>query len=359
MTNVDTIPSPVALSVDLVEKTLDVFFDTAIEDADKMSVHYAVLWREMRRLVTIGGKRLRPRMVLLAYEAFGGKDTSAIVPVAAATEILHASLLMHDDIIDRDYVRYGVPNVSGGYQTVYKDLVADEAERSHYANSAALMGGDLLLSAAYQLVGQSSLAPAQLAFVYKQLGETIFQVAGGELLDTESALRPVGAIQSELVALHKTASYTFVAPLLTGAALAGISDEQKVFLRIYAENLGVAFQLQDDVLGVFGDSGTTGKSTIGDLREGKRTYMVEQFFAVADKTARQEFEATFGHESLTDEQAERLRTLLIEAGARQRTEEVITLYEQRARQALAELHISEADFAHFNDLTDKAVRRSK
>ena len=72
MTNVDTIPSPVALSVDLVEKTLDVFFDTAIEDADKMSVHYAVLWREMRRLVTIGGKRLRPRMVLLAYEAFGG-----------------------------------------------------------------------------------------------------------------------------------------------------------------------------------------------------------------------------------------------------------------------------------------------
>lgn len=352
-------PTPNLVSIKDVEALLETFFDGSIDSAHRMSPHYATLWREMKRITFAGGKRLRPRMVLLTYQAFGGDDAAAVVPVAAAQEVLHASLLMHDDIIDRDFIRYGTPNVMGGYQKIYQPLVKDAGERTHYAESAALLGGDLLISAAYQLIGQSSLPPEKVALVYQQLGETIFQVAGGELLDTESALRPVGAIPAELIAIHKTASYTFVAPLLIGATLAGITAEQKVFLRIYAENLGVAFQLQDDLLGVFGDDKQTGKSTTGDLREGKRTYMVEQFYALASDAQKATFEKSFGNDHLTDVQAEELRALLIEAGAKVRTEEIIATYEQRARKALDELLLFGGAHQQFTDLIDKAIRRTK
>lgn len=346
-------------AIDQVEQTLRVFFDQHTDAAQHISPHYGALWGHMRRLVLSGGKRLRPKMALVAYEAFGGKNIEAMVPVAASLELLHASLLMHDDIIDRDYTRYGVLNVAGGYREEYADLVADPDERTHYANSAALLGGDLLLSGAYQLISQSTFAYIDRALAHQQLSEAMFHVAGGELLDTESAFRSLGDVPSELVAVHKTASYTFITPLLIGASLADIAPEQKVLLRIFAETLGVAFQLQDDLLGVFGDSQTTGKTTLGDLREGKRTYMVEQFFALADSEQKAAFMDGFGKESLTQTQADQLRSLLAISGAKHATEVSIAQYENRARRALNELAISEQFRAQFVELIDKAVRRLK
>jgi geranylgeranyl diphosphate synthase type II len=282
-----------------------------------------------------------------------------MVPIAAALELLHASLLMHDDIIDRDYTRYGVSNVAGGYRHAYEQLLEDEVERTHFANSAALLGGDLLLSGAYQMIAQSALSNEDRMMAQHLLTEAIFQVAGGELLDTESSFREFGAIPAELVAVYKTASYTFVTPLLVGATLAGITGEQKVFLRIFAENLGVAFQLQDDLLGVFGNSNQTGKSTVGDLREGKKTYMVEQFCVLADEQQKEYFFRYFGQETLTVAQADQLRTQLIESGAMQQTEDAIAAYVHRAQQALSELHVSESHRQQFIELIDKAVKRSK
>jgi geranylgeranyl diphosphate synthase type II len=353
-------PSPSHLThIDQVEHVLQTFFAVQTDAARHISSYYATLWEEMSRLVSAGGKRLRPKMTLLAYQAFDGKDISGVVPIAASLELLHASLLMHDDIIDRDYTRYGVANVAGGYRQEYQLLVSDSIERTHYANSAALLGGDLLLSGAYQLIAQSSLPFEDRALAQQQLSEAMFHVAGGELLDTESSFRQLGAIPSDLVAVHKTASYTFIAPLLVGASLAGIAAEQKVLLRIFAETLGIAFQLQDDLLGVFGDSVRTGKTTLGDLREGKHTYMVEQFFALATIAQQQQFSLTFGSELLTPEDATGLRQLLKDSGALRATEEAIYEYEQRARRALAELDISDDYRTQFEELIEKSVRRQK
>lgn len=359
MARTDSSLTSSATSIERVEQTLHAYFDERTESAQRISPYYGRLWYHMRRLVLSGGKRLRPKMVLLAYDAFGGEDTDAVVPIAAALELLHASLLMHDDIIDRDYVRYGVQNVAGGYRKEYLELVQDPTERTHFANSAALLSGDLLLSGSYQLITQSTLSAADRILAQQLMSDAIFEVAGGELLDTESTFRPNGAIPSELVSTYKTASYTFVTPLLIGATLAGIATEQTVLLRIFGETLGTAFQLQDDLLGVFGDTKQTGKSTMGDLREGKRTYMVEQFYAHADPAQQKAFATLFGQETLSAAEAEILRGLLIESGAKQRTEEAIAGYVNRARQSLSQLAVSETCREQFAQLIEIAVRRVK
>jgi geranylgeranyl diphosphate synthase type II len=341
----------------LLQQNITDYFEQQINAARHVHADYAVLWSELYRLVQAGGKRLRPHMVFLSYEAFGGRDIALVAPIAAAQEMLHQCLLIHDDIIDRDYVRHGVPNVTGGYQVRYRTLVTDPALRTHYANGAALMGGDLLLSAAYQMIAQSGVSDAHKLQVQTVLGQAIFEVGGGELLDTEASFRPAEQTDTLLIARYKSAGYSFVGPLVTGAILADATSEQRQVVHAFAENLGAAFQLQDDILGVFGSTFKTGKSTTGDIREGKRTYLVECFYAVADNRQKQLFEKYFGRSDITSAQANQVRKLLNNSGAKERTIQKIAELEVAAVRALIALELSSEYHDRFLQLVQRSLRR--
>ena len=136
----------------LITRSLDQYFVGNIKAAEAIDIHYAAMWRELDRLVRSGGKRMRPKITLMCYQAFGGKDIKAILPIATAQELLHQFLLIHDDIIDRDHIRYGVENITGRYKVLYKPYVKNASDLEHYSNSAALLAGDLLHSGAHQLI---------------------------------------------------------------------------------------------------------------------------------------------------------------------------------------------------------------
>lgn len=334
------------------------FFDHNLVRADAISPYYGNLWREMSRLSAAGGKRLRPRMTLMAYEAFGGTEPRQMLAIAAAQEVLHLGMLIHDDIIDRDYVRYGVDNVAGSYEkALYKRLVEHGDDRLHYSHSAALLAGDLLVSGAYRLMGECDIEPSKILQVQRLLSGSIFEVVGGELIDTEAAFREPGAIGAEVIARYKTASYTFVGPLLTGALLAEVSIEKQAILRRFAEHLGIAFQLRDDVIGVFGDEAKTGKTALGDLREGKRTFMIEQFEECADDDQKKAFFALFGDSALTEAQASELRAILVASGAKDRTEQAIAQYTEAALLALSALEL--IDPTPLEELVEISTKREK
>jgi geranylgeranyl diphosphate synthase type II len=334
---------------------LDEYFNRHAARALEISPYYGTLWTEIARLVHAGGKKLRPKMTLMAYQAFGGTDSEKILPIAAAQELLHVGLLIHDDIIDRDTIRYGVDNIDGGYRKLYESLVGEMGERTHYAQSAAMLAGDLLLTGAQQLMLESNIEPARINEVQKILGTGIFEVIGGELIDTESAFREAGTISAETVARYKTASYSFITPLLIGAVLAGATKEEQVKVREFAEAIGVAFQLRDDLIGLFGDESVTGKSTVGDIREGKRTYLIEQFYLHANDDQRTEFERYFGKPEVTPQDIERVKQLLIDSGAQAKTEDAITGLEVKAQTALEGL----TNTAQLKELITLATRRSK
>jgi len=341
----------------LVNDYLSGYFVEKISNAKVIHPAYTSLWESTFALFSAGGKRFRPYMTLLSYQAAGGsRPLVDIVPAASAQEILHLALLVHDDIIDRDTVRYGVANVAGQYRDAYAGALKQQ-DVDHYANAAAILAGDLLLSGAYELTSRLNLPAHTAAQATQTLSNAVFAVAGGELLDTESAFvsNPAGA---ESIATHKTASYSFIGPLVMGAQLAEASKQYIQQLTAFGLNLGIAFQLQDDVLSVFGDSSVTGKTTIGDIREGKRTFLTEQFYRLASDGQKQQFEGLYGKSDITEADADIVRSLLQDSGARQASDERIAEFSVQATIALSKLELQPSFHEAFEKLIALSTKRA-
>lgn len=340
-------------------EALNDFFTVQEKAALAIDVHYATLWRDMKTGVLSGGKRMRPKMAIMAYCAFGGRNAEEIIPVAVALELLHQFLLVHDDIIDRDTIRHGVLNVQGRYHQHYRPLIADKSERQHFAKSAAILAGDLLHGAAHTILATSALPPDQLRKLQAAFGQAVFEVGGGELLDTESVFRNHDEINTTAIAKYKTASYSFVAPLVIGAIAAKADHATCAALNVFAEDLGIAFQLRDDLLGVFGDEATTGKSSDGDIREGKYTELIARFRKKATPEQQAIYKEVFANKNASDAQVIALKDAIKASGAQAEIEELIQEYEHRAHKALDFLKLSSEDHAQFRALIQKAVRRQK
>ncbi|MET0734509.1 MAG: polyprenyl synthetase family protein [Microbacterium sp.] len=225
-----------------------------------------------------GGKRLRPVLVAAAFEAFDGDvgSSTALFPVAAAFELLHTAFVVHDDVIDHDLVRRGIPNVAGEFRLRGQERGADAAGAALLGDAAAILAGDLLLHEAARLIGLADVAPALRERLYALLDDAVYVSAAGELADVENSVA-AGEPEAEAVldaAFKKTAVYSFRAPLAAGALLAGASDDSIGVLEAAGGQLGLAFQLVDDLIGAFGSTEQAGREEGGDLRESKRTPLV-------------------------------------------------------------------------------------
>lgn len=343
-----------------IDNYLIELIDEKIIRADKMSVRYGDLWRALEKLVKAGGKRLRPAMVYEAYVAYGGEhDDKAPLLAGCAIELLHISLLIHDDIIDRDTIRHGALNVTGQYINKYSKSLSDDQEVMHFANGAALLAGDLLLAESHHLIASIDyISKDSSGLTATCFADAIFAVCGGELIDTESSF-----LDTHIPALamyeYKTSSYSFVGPLTIGAALAGASDTQLDQLRYIAHPLGVAYQLQDDLLGVFGNTLKTGKSSVGDIREGKRTYMVEQFDLLATKEQKDVFYRVFGVRDCSEEAYSEAGNILKSSGAKVACETKIDELTKYVHKQIDELTISSKHRMSFHAFADNCIKRNK
>jgi geranylgeranyl pyrophosphate synthase len=339
-----------------VNNLLSDYFRNEIDKAGAIDIRYARLWRTLQQVCQAGGKRLRPSLVMFAYAASGGSDFQSIMPIASAQELLHQSLLMHDDVIDREVMRHGQLNVIGHMDVVYEKLTTDH---EHYASSAAILAGDLLITGAYQMVIDAELASDLKIKIMKYMSEAYYDVGAGELLDTESAMHAVQDSDVIKIATYKTASYSFVGPLLCGAALGNKATAMYLEkLRSFGKNLGIAYQLRDDVLGVFGDENITGKSVISDIREGKHTLLFQLAFANGSLSQISELNAVFGDMQLTPESAQRAAEIIRETGALDKTETTIRRFIIAARQALAWLELNPTLTAEAEKLINTVTRRT-
>lgn len=230
-----------------------------------------------------GGKRLRPALVVASFRAFstpGAADAAvqgpALWQVAAAFELLHTAFVVHDDLIDRDLERRGVPNVGGRFRARARKYGAADAEAAAVGDAAAVLAGDLLLFEATRLIATAQTSDEVRARLLEILDDAILVSAAGELADVENAARADCPDTDALLdaARHKTAAYSFEAPLLAGAALAGAPVAARAELAAAAADLGLAFQLVDDLIGTFGSRRQAGREPGADLREAKRTPLI-------------------------------------------------------------------------------------
>ncbi len=243
-----------------------------------------------------GGKRFRPALVVAAYETLGGtQDAAAVYPVAAAFELLHTAFVVHDDVIDHDTHRRGVPNIGGEFRARGLSLGADAAGAALLGDAAAILAGDLLLHEAVRLVALADVAAETRADLLALVDDAVVVSAAGELADVENAVGADDGVASDAILVataNKTAVYSFSAPLVAGAVLAGAPTAVRTTLGRVGEQLGLAFQLVDDLIGAFGPAELAGRHEGGDLREAKRTPLIalaresERWPEVSDALAR-------------------------------------------------------------------------
>jgi geranylgeranyl diphosphate synthase type II len=320
-----------------VDDFLRAYFEGAGKAAESDDPSFGRLVRVISEVTLTGGKRMRPYLVVLAFEGFHRANRRAILPVAAAAELVHIGLLIHDDIIDRDLVRRGVPNAAGRYTKMYSKYFRDDPHNlSHNALSAALLAGDYVLIAANELVRRSTLGAQEQLAAQQLLSNSIITVIGGELMDVESAFVPYEEVNALKIARLKTASYSFVSPLLLGATLGGANQAALNKLREFGISLGIAYQLADDLIGVFGDPSVTGKADAGDIREGKKTLLIEELRARAPGFVRR-LETILGNADCTPADIAWVREQMVSSGALAAVQERIYLYIESAHKVLAEV----------------------
>ncbi|MCE5288877.1 MAG: polyprenyl synthetase family protein [Nocardiaceae bacterium] len=303
------------------EETLGRFFASRASIVESIGGAFPEVVEALRQYVLQGGKRVRPAFAWLGFRGAGGPASGpaadAAFGVASALELLHACALIHDDIIDASLTRRGVATVHVDYAGRHR-RAGFSGDSARYGESIAILLGDLALSWSEDMVTESGVeadAGVRLESVWSAMRT---EVIAGQLLDIEAEVRGDETVEAALrVSRYKTAAYTIERPLQLGAALAGADDDLIAAYGRFGHDLGIAFQLRDDLLGVFGDPALTGKPSGDDIREGKRTVLLAVALAkadVEDPAAAQVIRESLGTE-VSAERLDDIRAILTRLGA--------------------------------------------
>lgn len=334
---------------------------------DEMGPDVADLTRAIADLVR-GGKRLRAAFATWGYRAAGGEDQAVPVALGAAMELFQAAALLHDDVMDDSDTRRGAP-------AAHRALAAAHEERGwrgdpeRFGLAGAILAGNLCLDWCDDLVVRTGLPADRLAATWEVLERMRTQLMAGQFIDVVESMQPWTAATGEerverarRVLRYKSAKYSVEHPLLIGAAAAGARPEVRDALSRYGLAVGEAFQLRDDVLGVFGDPAETGKPAGDDLREGKRTVLVALAWLGADEAGRSAIEGWLGDPDLDEGGVAGFREILTSTGAVEEVEGEIDRLVATSRSALGELTelpgVPEDAVGALGELVDLATARS-
>jgi len=312
-----------------------------------------------------GGKRLRAAFLYWGYRAGGGLDSEAIIRAATAMEFFQAAALLHDDVMDDSDTRRGMP-------AAHRRL-ADEHAAAQWSGSSdrfgmagAILAGNLCLTWSDELFATSGLPLAELTRARPVFDLMRTQLMGGQFLDLLDSVRGSDALTTDQriararrVIRYKSAKYTIEHPLLIGAAAADVSATDLEALSAYGLDLGEAFQLRDDLLGVFGDPTQTGKPAGDDLREGKRTVLVALTLEDACPSVVALFDKLLGMHDLDEVGVDELRATITASGAPARVEQMIRRLGASARASLhSTSELTDQGRAALDALVDVSTARS-
>ena len=359
-----------------IQKKLDDFCDSRREAFGQISDDLYPLVDFANDLLQ-GGKRFR---ALFCYWSWAGavsanldltedqkdKALEAIVGICAALEMFHAAALVHDDLLDQSDTRRGKPAVHKNFENLHtSEHWAGSAER--FGQAGSVLVGDLMLSWSSEIFGNALLLAPTSAIEQacrEEFSRMRVEIMAGQYLDVleENAApsrNPDEAVdRANRVMLYKTAKYSIEAPVLIGAALAGASESQRSKLAEFAIPLGLAFQLRDDVLGVFGDPKVTGKPAGDDLREGKRTVLVALTRQTLDGKVGEMFDQMLTSRELSDDQIRFLQQTIVSCGALKKTESMIEELADQSMSLLQQIELEQTAKKALSELSALVINRS-
>jgi geranylgeranyl diphosphate synthase type I len=304
-----------------------------------------------------GGKRLRPAFCFWGAIAAGAEDTGALVWAAASLELLQACALIHDDVIDHSATRRGRPAVHERFAAMHRDS-GWSGSADDFGAAAAILIGDLLLAWSDEMMAQSGLHDATLRRTEPISAAMRTEVMAGQYLDVVEQARGATTVERALrVARYKAAKYTVERPLHLGAAIANAGRDVVAAYSRYGVAVGEAFQLRDDLLGVFGEPADTGKPAGDDLREGKQTVLVALAVERGSPDDRRLLNDVLGRTDLTEVDVARARSVITSCGAAAEIESMIASRLDEALAALSTVSLETMGREELIQLADAASYR--
>jgi len=317
-------------------------------------------YRRLQEYLLRGGKRLRPLSVVASYRGFGG-DREGIYRAAISVELLHASSLIHDDIMDESPTRRGGPAFHVLGEDWFESLDVERVPQN-IGISIGILGGDSLLGLGIEALLKSGFPAARTEAAVREYVEAYRRLVEGQLLDLFlSCSREIPSEEGVLEMLSLKTGALFAASLRIGATLAGAPDSALQTLSDYGRRVGVAFQIVDDILGLFGDPKVTGKPSDSDVKEGKRTILVIRALERCSPGDRERFLSILGNPRAGSEDVDFVRDVVRETGsldyARARAIELL----EEAKSSLRSLEgVAEAEFLRLlSELADALVFRNR
>ncbi|WP_227837191.1 polyprenyl synthetase family protein [Nocardia aurantia] len=356
-------PTDRAAVVTAVERALTDFFADRRAAVAEMGPVVVAAAEALQDFVLRGGKRTRPAFAWTGWLGAGGDPDApaapAVLTACAALELVQACALIHDDIIDSSRTRRGFPTVHTDFEQRHRDREWGGGA-AHFGTSVGILVGDLALAWADDMIAAAGLDPAAFARFGRVWAAMRTEVLGGQLLDIHGEAGGDESVEAALrINRYKTAAYTIERPLHLGAALADADPALIADYREFGTDIGIAFQLRDDLLGVFGDPAVTGKPSGDDLREGKRTVLIAEALQRADRTdpAAADLLRTSLGTDLAPDEVTRLRTLIARLGAVDAVEQRITTLTDRGLAALDRSATTPAAKQHLRTMAVAATSR--
>jgi len=305
---------------EMIDDTIKEYYSKEAKRRDYTSSFYRKLHANTEDFVLTGGKRLRPLLLLIGFLGYSpeGTDVKKALKVAASIEVLHSFLLVHDDIVDKDDMRRGKP-------AMHSRIAPHIPEGITSSEDIAIILGDMMMFHSLDLALDSKIEPKRIVKALKVMTDSAINTAIGEiydLLDNNKSLTKTEFEHILFVMTYKTSRYTISMPLAMGAILAGSEKNPEDFEEI-ANLLGVAFQLQDDLLGVFGDMEKIGKSITSDIEEGKKTLIMKWLYDDSTEEEKKFILENLGKGEIGKEEFEKIKALIMEHGIKERIEKYI------------------------------------
>ncbi len=364
----DNDPDPDARLLARVEEILAGYLDRRARDAEAVHPCFADAAAVLTRFVLRGGKRIRPTFAWWGWRGAGGDpseadspDNQAVLHAVSALELVQAAALVHDDLMDDSDTRRGHPTVHLEFAGRHR-AHGWSGPPERYGGAAAILLGDLALAWADDMLNEAGLTEVTALRVRPVWAAMRTEMLGGQFLDSWCQASADETIEAALrVNRFKTAAYTVERPLQLGAALAGAPSELVAGYRRFGADIGVAYQLRDDLLGVFGDPAVTGKPAGDDLREGKRTVLLALALRSAREGGRGDAEAVLiaalGNPELDLVGVDRVRQALRELGADAEVEQRIERLIESGLAALAAVDVVPPADSRLAELAHAATRR--
>lgn len=340
-----------------VDVEIKAYLDKQIRETAKRDALMAEALRYVRKMALVGGKRLRPAFMYYGYLAGGGRERERMIRTAVSIELIHIFLLIHDDIIDQDNKRHGVDTMNFHYEKFGRRFFKDK-DPKHFGSAMAIIIGDMVGALGNQIIFDSGFKAERVIKALHKLQSIVAFTVIGQAQDIFIEYRKKAA-EKEVLSMYenKTAKYSIEGPLHLGAALAGAPEKLSRGLSAYSIPLGVAFQVQDDILGIFGSEKKLGKKIGADIAEGKQTLLVVKAKEKGNRKQREMLERLLGKKELSPAEIESFREIIRKTGALDYAKNLSDRLVRKSQKALAELKVNPEAKNFLGEIAEYMVKR--